>query len=96
MTFLFFFKGDDFFLYLFKGDDFFYIYSRVMTGEELVHIDDESEAAREEERFWKSMYFRWDRICTLGEIVVSSVESSFADDAFFSMRAVSWMLAREP
>ena len=31
-----------------------------MTGEELVHIDDESEAAREEERFWKSMYFRWD------------------------------------
>ena len=32
-----------------------------MTGEELVHIDDESEAAREEERFWKSMYFRWDR-----------------------------------
>ena len=45
-------------IYLFKGDDFFDIYSRVMTGEELVHIDDESEAAREEERFWKSMYFR--------------------------------------
>ena len=44
-----------------------------MTGEELVHIDDESEAAREEERFWKSMYFRWDRFfCTLGEIVFLS------------------------
>ena len=52
-------------------DDFFIqgwwlFSSRVMTGEELVHIDDESEAAREEERFWKSMYFRWDCIffCT--------------------------------
>ena len=33
--------------------------------------------------------------CTLGELV-SSVESSFADDAFFSMNAVSWMLGREP
>ena len=44
--------------FLSKGDDFLCIHSRVMTGEELVHIDDESEAAREEERFWKSMYFR--------------------------------------
>ena len=33
--------------------------------------------------------------CTLGELV-SSIGSSFADDAFFSMHAVSWMLGREP
>merc|ERR1712032_1537020 len=29
----------------------------VMAGEDLVSIDDDSLAVREEERFWKSMYF---------------------------------------
>ena len=31
-----------------------------MAGEDLVSIEDDSPGAREEERFWKSMYFRWE------------------------------------
>ena len=30
----------------------------MMAGEDLVSIEDGSPGAREEERFWKSMYFR--------------------------------------
>ena len=57
-------------------------FTRVMTGDDLI----DSEAAEEEERFWKSMYYR----------LVHKFNELKLNKKTCYVSAVSWMLAREP